>query len=1009
MSSKRPSPATPPAVSAHELEDAIADILFGADKAGRPAYALIDDDAREALGERFEVSPRTADWLVRREARSQIRLNVPDEAPFRRLAAQPWRPTSDWAATPPGLATLVTLSAAANDMHADSDVAAHNYYTRLHARLETPESRMRAVEANYRKFADDLWRRLNAWLEYWEGARGVPTAYALGNMRYVGLPLSQAVIRREDRDRLPQFFGGEALPAGIKIPNSEIEVMLDQWMARSQPLFTSPLRALWSKAAARDQIADAVATELEAWDGSGFDVSSQGTGRARGSAIRLVARMKTFPTRKIEFDLSIPGAVGLEQDEFWLATSGGEVGIGFIPGVAGRMELADRYAITNISMVGEALNIRCGANEFSRRPRRVVPLRFDDLSASFVETEIVQLGEPTIVVVTDDLTEKTRKVLESVARTGWSESSAESLGGPNGWTIFTDVEIYGRADSPIHIDLECLRPRAALSLSISGGRPIPGLLRKWSTLAPPEIHVTSADAQSIRVEVSEAMADGAPRVTLTSESNTLVHRLSAGELSDGEYTVRVKLDSKDKVTSSALLRLRSAYTPEHSKDTNELVHGIDASPLWPITADAAVDANFVDGVRVDHVGGKSDVLLDFAKIPKFQERRLTPARAERVQISTGTGAGESDCFTTGRHRTKLPDALGGKPTTATIEGVCEGCGLVRRYPTSHFRAKARTRGMSKSLAQRLDLAVLPPVARVSTDTASITFDSICHVGNGSIGAMSRLVAPQDGSTLGQWNYLNNLVALGHVDVRRNPLTLDIEHWEVSPSTLLMVGADDYRLVGRRSQPELGAFEQSVLDQGGTVRTQDDNGIPRVAIRVGEIDALVARATEYWPELAVSRNAAATLAQSLPPLSQVAAGLPRFELSDTQGLEQWNNTSAQWEPRSAARTIGAYRFGRWTRIYVVRDQVDIEDGTARRATAELAKHIAALWAEDPLVGYYSEKSHLLTPIGANLPGLYGRAATIASGDLPKQLGSTRVLGYANVSPEVASGLITRLTS
>jgi len=50
---------------------------------------------------------------------------------------------------------------------------------------------------------------LNSWLDSMGGSRGLPTAEAIGH-RYVGIALSQALIRDADRQLLPQFS-----PAGI--------------------------------------------------------------------------------------------------------------------------------------------------------------------------------------------------------------------------------------------------------------------------------------------------------------------------------------------------------------------------------------------------------------------------------------------------------------------------------------------------------------------------------------------------------------------------------------------------------------------------------------------------------------------------------------------------------------------------------------------------------------------------------------------------------------------------
>ena len=45
----------------------------------------------------------------------------------------------------------------------------------------------RDVARLVRDHGEALWDALNSWLEAWEGERGIPTAYVVGTMQYVGL------------------------------------------------------------------------------------------------------------------------------------------------------------------------------------------------------------------------------------------------------------------------------------------------------------------------------------------------------------------------------------------------------------------------------------------------------------------------------------------------------------------------------------------------------------------------------------------------------------------------------------------------------------------------------------------------------------------------------------------------------------------------------------------------------------------------------------------------------
>jgi hypothetical protein len=75
---------------------------------------------------------------------------------------------------------------------------------------------------------------------------------------------------------------------------------------------------------------------------------------------------------------------------------------------------------------------------------------------------------------------------------------------------------------------------------------------------------------------------------------------------------------------------------------------------------------------------------------------------------------------------------------------------------------------------------------------------------------------------------------------------------------------------------------------------------------------------------------------------------------------------------------------------------------------LVKYFAAIASEKPLVGYDPEAEVLYTPLGAELPGLYGRSACLASGKPPRSNASDNLFEYHGVTPELATLLMTKLS-
>jgi len=77
------------------------------------------------------------------------------------------------------------------------------------------------------------------------------------------------------------------------------------------------------------------------------------------------------------------------------------------------------------------------------------------------------------------------------------------------------------------------------------------------------------------------------------------------------------------------------------------------------------------------------------------------------------------------------------------------------------------------------------------------------------------------------------------------------------------------------------------------------------------------------------------------------------------------------------------------------------------TAQLVKHIEAQRMGRPMVGYYPNKRLLTVPIGADLPGLYGRAAVLSSGCLPRKATKQRAIAYQEVRETFAGHLFDLL--
>ncbi|ANJ28099.1 hypothetical protein [Agromyces aureus] len=979
------------------VSEALADVMFSSSQAGRPVYALADaDTVREAL-EAAEIEDRTLTGLAS-IVRSSLQLNEPGVAPFHGQAEAARRHRREPLETPPALPLLVALSIAAEQMQADGDLAAHNYYSRLHRMLHVPTSEYQRVENDYRRIADLLWGSLNSWLEAWEGERGIPTAYAVGGHAFIGLPMSQAVVRQHDRASLHELFAIEGMTPGLRISPDDMSLAMDPYATATPSLpLSSHLSRLWRVPAARERIVDAACLELEAWDGSGIEAVAS----ARPAVTtRLLAFLRTFPRKSIEFNLMLPyRSEGPDIARFQLAD--GKSIVPTVSGPGGSTRLSGVEGVSAASLVGEQIAGEFGNDDsrpFGRRPKRVTPLRWDDLQGAFVEIERISLGEDSIVLARSDARQRVEAHLEAHSRPGWHELT-DLPAYPEGWLLYQHVQIVSAPTGQMHFDLLPLAPRARTSLTLRGGFVLPGLLRKWSALEPPEAIALAAGASSVEVRVYRgARIDPAMLVAESAQPGELavlplVHR----DLSDGEYVVAMFVDDAIKPSSTALLRLRSASTPQFRVEDVDirLVYSPDSSLRWPLTAGPPKWPSHVNGARI--VGLDSLVIEAATRMPEFVPRERGSSAAAPAKTRVGTPMTSDSCLVTGMHRFLLPPVLPGEVPTRSIEGECTTCGLVRRFAGTPWAAKKKD-----ATAKATVLPEIPPVIESDEPDFEVAFDALNHVGTGSFGTFERIAAQVEGSGLFADSFLRRLEVVGHVDVARDDY-LQVTEWAVNSSTLVPTADGRWVLIGSRSGALVDRLTE-LVDGDAEVTATVDAELARVEV-AGKLPISVLAEAGFT---VLETSPAKAIAETLPALGEVAKSLKRVIVPIHRSAEFWDTASASWHQTESLVRVGAYRLKDFGSTYAIRTADDIASGTIGLGNAQIVKHIANLWAGDPLVGYNSRSGSVVTPLGADLPALYGRALALCSGRAPREIVNHRMLQYPLVPREVADIIYDRVS-
>jgi len=668
------------------------------------------------------------------------------------------------------------------------------------------------------------------------------------------------------------------------------------------------------------------------------------------------------------------------------------------------------------SLVGAVLEFEepVSGQVVSRHPRRIVPLRRDELLGNLLETDRVQLADDVVLLVKDDakLLQKTLEILSThghhgtVHRAVATGDTVALHGMPAGWVLIDDVQIYAVPQDVGHMDLQVLVPLTTAQLNFSGGLKLPGRIRKWSSLEPPEIRAAVSEAETMAITLFEVTEGEAQQIERWSEAScAMVVPLGELALADGDY--EVELEANGTVVSRQTLRLRSADVPDAVtwETCTRLNYELDRGALNSLTAREATDEAelVVDGLQTI---GEHTLSLKTVSVPEGVgwKKDATGVVRERPVVVLGTPDPKS-CAVTGAHRIQLPTWHGGK-ATGHLKGVCETCGLVKIVPA---RPKWKTTD-APGQPENIQLARLPEHRDLGVSVDSC-LDALIHVGGGTIGALERVVSQAEAGALFLDQFIRSLEALGHIDVRRDSQLQPVE-WEANPAYLAETICNGFVLAGVWSEGARRALRAPLQQAGGSLVGNREDGLTTwfaQGIDAAELEHIVLR---LELSATVVPNAARRMLAVLPPLSAVEAELPLIPIPQYSKATIFNLKTTSWDRTPGVGVPGAYRVEqafRTVSIFMDSAGAVAEERRARLGSVQLVKHLAARSAGRPLLGYHAGRSILLAPLGADLPGLYGRVASLCSGLPALRSTSTASMAYRDVPRDIADALSTLLVN
>jgi hypothetical protein len=997
---------------------AIASVVFSRKAAGKPTYLDLEDEVLEAIGDAAEPDAGDPAATLIEVTKGTLALRS-GAAPvlrghLRRLGS--WHDGS-MLDPPPTLGLLALLSLVAESMHAGDGMKPHNFWGRFEELLELDGHQLDWFRSAYRDKTEgvavstQLWDSLNDWLEMLEGNRGLPTAVALGH-EHIGYPLSQALVRQTDRERFGDMFALNSLPPRGSLPPFDMETLIAEWMARRPCPASNTLEKLWgSSAEARERITDLACATLEVWDGSSAIGSNALPAKSPVDLVRVRAALRSFPSEKLDISLVIP-ARSVESVETVEVRDSSDECLGvleLVPAASGYLQLADPEAIDVSSLLGGEVHLRRPnqSQPMRRRPRRVVPMRHEALLQAFVECERVQLGEDSLLLVREVITPMADKVLAAVARPGFTRIK-QLPGLPEGWTAYTNVQVLSSIPvemrSRIPVDLNVLQPIASSQVVLQGGLRLPGNITKWSSWRPPELRATaeagaelSASMTCTRVMVNPAPVDRSAR-----GSEVLIWDLVEEDLPDGDYEITIKDGAS--VMRTEVLRLRSADSPALviEADSAPIAHDPAGVGFGLLTRRSKGEGSF-QGVPPDArdlVGAAPPLVPPWYEARRNGTKTSTPRTQLRIPAPD-----DKSCMVTGAHLMSIETVTVGG---STVEGVCRYCGLVKRYPATRGKRKSTKTAKKGATAPKVDVSLLPPVESTESIDWAAAFDAVCHVGSGPVSALDRVASQMEATNLFGDAFERQLEVLGHIEVERDQTTLKPANWTVVDPCIVGLADGAATICGFVSDGMMVAIEDGVWAFGGSVERKASGDAPPViritglsAGQLSELADVIAEASRrparFIPDAAIRLGAA------LPPLSEARMGLPTTSAINGRSYEAWDPTVARFVPVDDAGSSGAFRVTTFTRTYIYRTTADLGSMRATLGDARVVKYLAAADCGRSLIGYDGEAQVLYVPLGADLPGLYGRAAVLASGYPPAANPEERILEYRGVPAALAAHL------
>ena len=1010
-----------------ELDSAICQHFFHTGNEGRPVYLDVEPDELDSCGTLLGLEPGDFQDKLVSTTRRLLYLDEPGTPVLRRFenANRNWFKSlraarqirGERVPPPPTLGLLALFVIPAEQMGSDGGRGGSHqrYYPVLKDLLDIPESTRKRFETSFAETVEDLWRGLNAWLESEDGRFGLPTAFSLSH-RYVGLPVSQALIRETERRQLHRMFAQYGLGPSDPIANEEMQEILDEWISQIRSPATRQLQKLWKSQENRAQLSAIAVTELTAWDGYGFEQYGDAQKRissAHKCWLYLADRPISLFESETAFGVAIKGSDALSESQFTFETTTQPLEIQLKTLRDGLMGFdGDDYSIDTSSLLEGKITLSAEDDERSRLPRDIIPFEFDSLCNAWVESDSMELGGSYRVLVADRFLGKALPILETIGAKKLEPSPLN--GAPEGWLAFNNFqpvvppEMESLESQDYH--LSALRSRPVKKMALTGGLRLPGRIQRYSLDAMPSIVVVSDASLPLTIKItSQDLTVGGDQFTYRSPEAAPPYSLDLEPLISFAGDFELLLEAGNSPVQAISLRLRTSAEPDPQgwENFDDLVHRA-GDPLWPLRA---IPADEDDGTIVAGA-------VSFGENRELADVNLTLASgfaepsgesATRQLVSAPLIPADS-CVITGKHNFVFP-TFDGSYSTGWMWGECKYCSSRKRAPTNHNGAvKMKTRKAQapaaltprKPNASEMNLSFHAGSLEVSVDAAA---DAVVYLGKGTVATLNQISRQCENSAIFAADFLRNLENLALIEVARNR-DLDPVSFEVGPTVAITTAENAIMLVGPWVAQNKALARKAAEGQGAQWLEYETGAVTVSSImgmELGQLESVFGENIDY------AERAGLEILGKLPGLSEIGAALERRSYVRNTNTSAYDVSSARWVDISARLDApGAYleSIG-YRRQYLFRSIKDVADNQAAVADPYLVKHLAMQLHGRSLVQFDEINATLSVPLGCDIPGLYGRATVLEGGVLPS-VESGRLV-YQGISEYFAEQLINKLGS